>query len=525
VLQPAPTKVLDVNTGNAVSMPTLPSPSRTLDSNGGALSPEETKAETHFSYLTHADDDFTHASAYRAVRRRERDERAALARADKTARMEEVLTWTLYRKMDGGLQMQHRVHNRKEIGKWFMAATRDHPDGNDRVKASDLVDTLISLGLAQSKKQVQRVFVKLKARADSDGLLDQNAFCDALEKDFKIQPKTNFGLEDGEEGNNKGVDLLQIPTRLALHRRHVIMSALRSHSVLDEDIGHNESSAKLTAKGYTDVVAAKNPLDTRRRRTARALQQAPSWLLQQDLHDAGFTGESTGDSSVADESGAPSSGMWYDDDPNDAEEELERARALSREERMANVAFLASQGQKALQRERDANSRDHRMAAQSKDYDVMGRRWKDIRKGLKPPITAPKGAVLEPGWTPYPKRTGPRPGPPLKFPAYRGACIRKDFPKKPEELERYQKKTMRRVRMEREKQNVVEARELTMQQKKAQEPKFQISVHQYDELVPSITAFDLDAKMKRNAKTLQNKLLSNDTREWSSSPTRADLSL
>ena len=155
-----------------------------------------------------------------------------------------------------------------------MAATRDHPDGNDRVKASDLVDTLISLGLAQSKNQVQRVFVKLKARADSDGLLDQNAFCDALEKDFKIQPKTNFGLEDGEEGNNKGVDLLQIPTRLALHRRHVIMSALRSHSVLDEDIGHNESSAKLTAKGYTDVVAAKNPLDfVRRGNTTHAVDR------------------------------------------------------------------------------------------------------------------------------------------------------------------------------------------------------------------------------------------------------------
>ena len=526
ILQPAPTKYIDVTNSNAIS---VPSPSRTLDSHGAPQSPDPTRADTHFSYLTHADDEATHASAYRAARRREIDEKAALGRSEKVARMEEAMAWTLYRKMDGGMKMQHRVHNRKEIEKWFQATTRDHPDGNDRVKPADLVDTLISLGFAQSKKQVQKVFVKLKSRADPDGLLDGNAFCDALEKDFKIQPKTNFGLEDGEEGNNKGADLLQIPTRLALHRRHVIMSALRSHSILDEDIGDNDvaSDSKAAAKDYTDVVPAKNSAEARRRRTARALQQAPSWLLQQDLHEANLAGlldgSDDGDSSAAaEENSGHSHRMWYDEieEEEEEEDEEEKLRALLAEKRAKSMAFLANQGQGLLQRDKEKQSQLLRMAPQSKDYDVMGRRWKDIQKSLKPPIAPPQGAVLDKGWTPYPKRTGPRPGPALKFPKYGGAAIRKDFPKKPEELQLYQKKAMRRMRLARQKQDAIDLKKMAQERRKAKEPRFQISVHQFNKAIPTIRGFDLDSKMKEDARALTRQLLANDARDWSLSPTK-----
>lgn len=510
ILQPAPSKYIDLAPGQCLSTHAK-----------GPPSSEETNLDTALPYYTRADDDATHASAYRATQRRQRDETVALRRAETVARMEEVLAWTLYRKMEGGNKMQQNVHNRKEIEKWFRTTTRDHPDGHDRVKAEDLVDTLISLGMAQTKEQVQHVFAKLKSRADSNGMLDQTAFCDALEKDFKIKPKTNFGLEDGEEGANTETEILQIPTRLALHRRHVIMSALRSHSVLDEDIGQEDTNSKTSnVNELKEAISSKRSNNARQRRTARALQQAPSWLLQYNLHEANTVGISDigSDSSVSGSETGNTPGQLYlqNKDGSNAENNEASKEIMASKYRQKSLASLSAQGHYLLEQARRAQTRELMMAPRSKDYDIMGMRWKQIHKDLNPKALPVHRATLDKGWTPFPKKSGPRPGPPLKLPKHDGHCIRKDFPKAPEELQRYQKMTMRRIRLAREKQERADSKKRILQSKKTNPPRLQVCVHTFNTAVPKLHPIVMNECINKDAKIFERRLLLNDARSWQS---------
>ena len=99
-----------------------------------------------------------------------------------------------------------------------------------------------------SPRQVERMIRTLKRGAFSDGTLDADRFQRLLGKELKLEPSRQIYLvthhgdakptgkaAEGKAAGQPERPDLQIPTRLALHRRHVILAALRSHSVVEDE--------------------------------------------------------------------------------------------------------------------------------------------------------------------------------------------------------------------------------------------------------------------------------------------------
>lgn len=363
--------------------------------------------------------------------------------------------WAIKRKLGGGKKLEKRLNTEEDLAQWFQVIMRsEHPRGeSNRVDAEKLIDPLIAMGVANTKRQVERMIRTLKVHAFPDGTLDADRFQAVLGKELKLEPRRQIYLvthhgdskakrhgdtSTTKDGTEAAVDL-SIPTRLALHRRHVILAALRSHSVVEADEkpgaaggggGGGEPSAGWSKeKEYMEF-----------RKTANAMKRAPQWLksIKERVMVQGRDMEDD-DASVATHSTA-GSGLTQQDRNQPRQRDRARTRTRSgsvfqpksgasgqggssqsmaeRDSKLDDFGGAATSGggftsparyaDQLASELRDKEAQDKMASANWADYEVMAERWKGISHEARTNLGSGDNSV---GYKQYEPRARSRGGP------------------------------------------------------------------------------------------------------------------
>lgn len=246
------------------------------------------------------------------------------------------------------------MQNEQDLRRWFDVLKRaQNPAGGGRVKAEGLVDPLISIGIANSKKQAERLIRALQLNAFPDGTLDADAFCAIVGTALESQRNLQDILAPTEDAAQ-----LTVPTQITLHRRQVVLGALEAYA-----------TPKPPAGGSKTVEAAPISKSMKRfQRTAEAMQRAPQWI--QAMNESTFDPD--------DDEGSRAS---VDSDHNTRVARMVQFRSTGgKYSRIDPEAIPIRQvgARKLAQTRRKQEAAQAEVDPKWKDYEIMQKRWKPI---------------------------------------------------------------------------------------------------------------------------------------------------